>query len=220
MVWADECAAVIPCLNEGAAISALVRAVRPYLPKVIVVDDGSTDKTSARAAEAGAEIIRHARPRGKGAALRSGWKRAAELGFSWALTLDGDGQHAPADIPRLFSAAENGAVLVVGNRMAQPLAMPWTRRAVNRWMSRCLSRRAGRELPDSQCGFRLLRLDLLSGLVLKTNHFEIESEVLLRFLAAGHTVEFVPVQAIYKHEHSKIQPLCDTLRWFRWFWRS
>jgi hypothetical protein len=169
---------------------------------------------------AGAEVIRCGGGQGKGAALRAGWKRAAERGFGWALTMDGDGQHAAEDIPTLLAAATPGdADLVAGNRMARAEKMPWLRRQVNRWMSRKLSRAAGAELPDSQCGFRLIKLDVLSTLTLTTEHFEIESEVLLGFVARGHRVKFAPVQVIYRNERSKIRPLRDVVRWFRW-WRG
>jgi hypothetical protein len=131
--------------------------------------------------------------------------------------MDGDGQHAPADIAAFLACAGQGrAALVVGNRMAAAAAMPWLRRQVNRWMSRRLSRVAGLELPDSQCGFRLMRLDVWRQLELRTNHFEIESELLLAFLAAGQGVEFIPIQVIYKTEQSKISPWRDAWRWFRW----
>jgi glycosyltransferase involved in cell wall biosynthesis len=220
MDWPSECAVVIPCLNEAANIGPLVKAVQRHLPKVIVVDDGSTDMTAACAAEAGADVIRHQRSSGKGAALKSGWQQSRHLGLKWTLTMDGDGQHSAADIPRFLERAEQRAVLVVGDRMHNPGAMPWLRRVVNRWMSRRLSRRAGRPLPDSQCGFRLMRLDVLTGLDLKASHFEIESEVLLAFVAAGHRVEFVPVQVIYRKEQSKIHAWHDTVRWLRWFWST
>lgn len=215
--WPSCCAAVIPCFNEAAAISAVVRAVRNHLPQVIVVDDGSGDGTANEAAAAGAEIIRHAQNRGKGSALRSGFERARAAGFAWGLCLDGDGQHAAEDIPRFFAcAARTDALLVVGNRMDTPQAMPWVRRAVNRWMSRRLSRLAGCTLPDSQCGFRLVNLEAWSLLDLRTERFEVESEWLLASVAAGHRVEFVPAQVIYRKECSKIHPLRDTWRWFRW----
>ena len=94
--------------------------------------------------------------------------------------------------------------------------MPPLRRLVNRWMSRRLSALAGFALPDSQCGFRLVRLAALEKIQLTATQFEIESEQLLAFLAAGERVEFVPVQVIYRAEQSKIHPLRDTLRWFRW----
>jgi glycosyltransferase involved in cell wall biosynthesis len=219
MNWPVECVVIIPCLNEGATISRLVQSVRAQLPHVIVVDDGSTDATATLAKTAGAEVIRHGQTRGKGAALNSGWKRALELGFAWALTLDGDGQHAPEDIPLFLSVAEQSAPdLVVGNRMTDTRCMPWLRLHVNRWMSRRLSQATGRSLPDSQCGFRLMRLEPWSALALETTHFEIESEVLLAFAAAGFAIQFVPVKVIYKNECSKIHPLRDTLRWFHW-WR-
>jgi glycosyltransferase involved in cell wall biosynthesis len=216
--WAEPCAAIIPCYNEATDIGPLVEGVRRFLPRVIVVDDGSPDATAARGREAGADVLRHDRNRGKGAALTTGWRHARELGFAWALALDGDGQHAPADIPAFFRCAEEtGAQLVVGNRLHDAGRMPWVRRQVNRWMSRQISRRAGRPLPDTQSGFRLMNLAAWSALSLETTHFEIESEVLLAFVRAGHKVEFVPIQVLYKGEQSKIHPLADTVRWWRWW---
>ena len=217
MDWPAQCATVVPCLNEAAAIRPLVLDIQKQLPAVIVVDDGSSDATSKLAAAAGADVLRHEQPRGKGAALQAGWQRALERGFSWALTMDGDGQHSPQDIPAFLACAErSGANLVVGNRMAQPLGMPWLRRWTNRFMSWRLSRLAGCPLPDTQCGFRLMDLRAWSKLELQTSHFEIESELLLAFAAAGQRIDFVPVQVIYQDEASKIRPLKDTWRWFRW----
>jgi glycosyltransferase involved in cell wall biosynthesis len=216
--WKHECAAVIPCLNEAEAIGPLVRAVRQHLPTVVVVDDGSTDETRAAAAQGGATVLRHDRPCGKGAALRTGWQHTRTHGFGWALTLDGDGQHAPSDIPAFLSNAEQtSAALVVGNRMSEAARMPWVRRVVNRWMSARLSHLAGLTLPDSQCGFRLHNLKVLARLPITATHFEIESEVLLAFVRANARVDFVPVAVIYKHERSKIHPLRDTVRWLRWW---
>lgn len=217
MDWPAQCAVIIPCLNEVAAIETLVRHVREHLPAVIVVDDGSTDATGERATRAGAEVLCHDQPQGKGAALQTGLKRARERGFAWAMTIDGDGQHSPRDIPAFLDhAGRTDAALVIGNRMTDAGRMPWLRRQVNRWMSRRLSRMAGRALPDTQCGFRLLRLDVWSKLPIATRHFEIESEMLLAFVSASHLVEFVPIQVIYKAEQSKIHPWRDTVRWFRW----
>ena len=217
MEWPRQCAVVIPCLNESVAIESVVRQVREHLPTVFVVDDGSLDMTGAAATRAGAEVLRHEAPRGKGAALRTGLKCARDRGFEWAVTLDGDGQHSPDDISGLLQCAERtNAMLVVGNRMTDPRGMPWLRRKVNRWMSRRLSKLAGRPLPDTQCGFRLMKLEPWSRLPLETTHFEIESEVLLEFIAAGYIVEFALVRVIYKTEQSKIHPVRDTIRWFRW----
>jgi glycosyltransferase involved in cell wall biosynthesis len=221
MDWPSQCAVVIPCLNESATIETLVQNVRAYLPDVIVVDDGSSDQTAELAVRAGAEVIRHERPRGKGAALAAGWSRARARGFSWTLSMDGDGQHAASDIPLFLACARNsGATLIVGNRMDNPAGMPWLRRRVNRWMSRRISRLTGRSLPDTQCGFRLMRLDGWSRVHLRADHFEIESELLCKFIASGQHVEFVPVRVIYGRERSKIQPVHDTRRWFRWWWQA
>jgi glycosyltransferase involved in cell wall biosynthesis len=215
--WPKECAVVIPCRNEARFIAPLVRDVRALLPSVIVVNDASSDATAKLSADAGAEVISHADARGKGAALRTGWSRARERGFPWALCMDGDGQHAAADIPKFLECAERtGAALVVGNRMSEAYKMPFIRRTVNRWMSRELSTLAGQTLPDSQCGFRLARLAVLEKIQLSATQFEIESEQLLAFCAAGERVEFVPIQVIYRTERSKIHPWRDTFRWFRW----
>ena len=219
MNWAEECLAIIPCLNEQATIAGVVSATRRFLPNVLVVDDGSIDATAELARAAGALVIRHERNRGKGAALHAGWRWGLEHGYEWALTTDGDGQHLPEDIPSFFRCAEEkSATLVIGNRMGDAKSMPWLRRLVNRWMSRRLSRFAGRKLPDSQCGFRLMNLQAWATLSIATSRFEIESEVLLAFVMAGYGTEFAPIRVIYKGEHSKIHPVRDTIRWFRW-WR-
>ena len=213
-----DCVAVIPCLNEQQTIRLLVKVVRTVLPKVIVVDDGSTDATATEAASAGAEVLRLPQNRGKGAALRFGLNHAHSRGFTWALTLDGDGQHDPNDIPALLSRAEaSNAALVVGNRMSDAASMPWLRRNVNRWMSRRLSKLAGQPLEDSQCGLRLLNLSAWSGLRLSTEHFEFESEMLIEFAKAGQRIRFVPVRTIYGSTQSRIRPLSDTWRWLRWW---
>jgi len=217
MDWPPHCVAVIPCFNEAERIGAVITGVQSHLPNVIVVDDGSTDATAACARRAGAEVLSQPRNRGKGAALQTGWQRARERGFTWVLMLDGDGQHAPADIPKLFARAESShARLVIGNRMNHADCMPWLRRQVNRSMSRRLSRLTGVPLPDSQCGFRLAHLPTLLALPIRANRFEIESAMLVAFFRAGARVDFVPVQTIYQNEHSNINPLTDTIRWLRW----
>ncbi len=212
---------VIPCLNEGRTVAPLVAAVRQRLPSVIVVDDGSVDETAKLATAAGARVVVHDRNRGKGAALRTGLSAALHRGLEWAITMDGDGQHEAEDIPGFLECAErSGALLVIGNRLHQPQALPWLRRQVNRWMSHRISRRANRVLPDTQCGFRLQNLKAWSALALHTERFEVESETLLAFLAAGHPVEFVPIQVVGRGPRSHIRPVADTWRWLRWWWGS
>jgi glycosyltransferase involved in cell wall biosynthesis len=220
MDWRSVCAAVIPCLNEEATIAQVVSGVIRHVQTAIVIDDGSNDRTASLAKDAGAHLVSHERNFGKGTALRTGWRYAKERGFRWVITLDGDGQHAPVDIPLFFECAQRtSAQLVAGNRMQNQAEMPRLRRVVNRWMSRRLSTAAGQYFPDSQCGFRLIQLDALMALSITTSHFEIESEVLLGFARGGCVIQFVPIRVIYKDEQSKIHPWRDTLRWVRW-WRK
>ena len=218
MDWASQCAAVIPCLDEAPTIGSLVRQVRIYLPTVLVVDDGSRDGTAVAADAAGATVLANACNQGKGAALARAFGRARELGFRWALTLDGDGQHSPGDIPAFLVAARStGARLVVGNRMNAPGGMPWLRRTANRWMSHRLSELAGQTLPDSQCGLRLIDLGAWATLNLTTRHFEVESESLLAFARAGLPIAFVGIAVQPTVRPSRIHPLRDTVRWLRWW---
>jgi glycosyltransferase involved in cell wall biosynthesis len=216
----ENCAGVIPCYNEDETIGPLVFALREHLPFIVVVDDGSTDGTALEAEKAGAFVIRHEHNRGKGAALQSGLSHLHQLSFEWAATLDGDGQHNPADLPALLRCPEKtGASLVIGNRMHDAPAMPWLRRHVNRWMSRKLSQFAGCDLPDTQSGFRLIHLPTWAPLSLVASHFEVESEMLMAFLAAKHPVAFAPVRVIPAARKSRIHPISDTLRWMKW-WRK
>ena len=216
----DQVAVVVPCLNEGVAIGSLVTEIRGFLPHVLVVDDGSADCTAAEAVRAGAEVLTHSSPRGKGAALQSGFAAALDRGFEWVLAMDGDGQHAPSDIPRFVARLEsNPAAMLIGDRMQSAGSMPFVRRVVNRWMSQRLGGFCGRHLPDSQCGFRLIHLGGWKRFRFSAQHFEIESELIVRFLKAGLRIDFVPVQCRYASEQSKIRPLRDTLRWFRW-WKA
>jgi glycosyltransferase involved in cell wall biosynthesis len=221
MDWRIQCAAVVPCLNEAAHIGSVVAGVRRWLDHVLVIDDASMDGTAAAAAAAGAQVLKHTSNHGKGAALLDGWHWAQERNFEWALMLDGDGQHSTEDIPIFFRAAEEtGAVLITGNRMHDLDRMPPVRRFVNRWMSRRLSEAAGRPLPDTQCGFRLMNLRALGSVRIQTARFEIESEVLLAFAAAGLKIVSVPVHVIYHDERSKIRPVQDTVRWFKWWLKA
>jgi glycosyltransferase involved in cell wall biosynthesis len=221
MQWPKACAAIVPCWNESLTIGGLVRELQRALPAVYVVDDGSTDATGRRASEAGARVLVHAVNRGKGAALCTGLREAGRAGYDWAVLLDGDGQHGPADLGAFFTRAEESqADLVVGDRMAGVQGMSRIRRVTNRWMSRQISQLAGVPLADSQCGYRLVRIEAWSRLSLRTSHFEIESEMLLAFVRAGLRVEFVPVAVLDARRPSRIRVLTDAWRWCRWRWTA
>lgn len=221
MNWQSECAAVIPCLDEAATIAKVIQGLLPFLSRVLVIDDGSSDGTMLAAQTAGAQVLRHENNRGKGHALYTGLSQLHSQGLPYALTLDGDGQHSPTHLPSFFACAQTTqADLVIGNRMGQAQAMPWLRRSVNRRMSQILSRRTGRLIPDSQCGFRLFRLEPWASLHLEAGRFEVESAMLVAAADAGWRIEFVPVSVIPATRPSRLHPVADTVRWLRWWWRD
>ncbi len=206
---------IVPAYLEEARIGQVVRQILSVIDPVIVVDDGSADKTAAEAEAAGAIVLRHSRNMGKGVALHSGFAYARAHGYEYLITMDADGQHAPQDIPRFLEAYSRGAAAVlIGNRMDNPAAMPWVRRWTNRWMSWYLSRALRQFVPDTQCGFRLYRCDILPAQQPEFAGYAAESEILLRLAKQGVAIGAVPIRVIYQDEISKIHPCRDTLRFF------
>ncbi|HTL69865.1 MAG TPA: hypothetical protein VL404_01095, partial [Candidatus Eisenbacteria bacterium] len=112
-------------------------------------------------------------------------------------------------------ALSRGGALILGNRMSRPEGMPLVRRLTNRFMSSILSALAGQRVPDSQCGYRALSRELVSRLRLRTDRFEIESEMLLEASRMGFRVSSVPVRCVYADEKSQVNPFRDTLRFLR-----
>jgi glycosyltransferase involved in cell wall biosynthesis len=201
---------------EERFIGDVVRGVLEHVGTVLVIDDGSPDNTAVAAEAAGATVIRHATNRGKGAAIKSGLKHAAAMGFHFFLFLDGDGQHDPADIPAFFDAMnKSNADLVVGNRMTNLAAMPVVRRLTNKFMSWQIGAICKVRLPDSQCGFRLVRRELLPVLNAQSDRFEFETESLILAARHGFRIKGVPIRTIYENQQSKIRPVRDTIRYVR-----
>ncbi len=210
--------AVIPAFNESRSLGQVIREAAQYVEQIIVVDDGSADDTARVAAEAGAQVRRHERNRGKGASLSDGLDWAAEQGFDAAISLDADGQHMPREIPR-FRQAASDADMVIGNRMTERRNMPFVRWNTNRFMSWLVSRLAGVRLYDSQCGFRLIKTSAWQSLEVKSCNFDFESEILVAAGRAGMRIVPVPISTVYAGEKSKIKPVTDTVRFFRMVWR-
>lgn len=184
----------------------VVRAVLAHGLPVIVVDDGSGDETSVRAAEAGAEVVRLQVNRGKGGALKEGFQRALLEGAQAVLTLDADGQHDPADLPR-FLAAWFGRQpdLVVGQRDFR--RMPPFRRLTNRVARAAFSWAVGTEVPDNQSGYRLLSRRLAEAVLASPEQgFAFEVEVLALCIGRGYRVEWMPIRTLYGEEESDIRP--------------
>jgi len=209
-------AALIPAYFEEAQIQAVARRTLAQLDHVLVLDDGSTDQTSEEARKAGAEVIRHEKNQGKGAAIKTGLRELAARNFLYVLVLDGDGQHLPEEIPGFIEEANrSGAPFVVGTRMSDLAKMPWVRQMTNRFMSAQISRLCGQPVPDSQCGFRMMRRDVIPHLYCESNNYDYETEMLLIASREGFRIESVPVSTIYGEEKSKIHPVRDTVRFFQ-----
>lgn len=207
--------AIIPAYYEEQHIGEVVERTLRQLDHVLVVDDGSADATAARAKAAGAQVFVHERNSGKGEAIKTGLRYWLERGLRNVIILDGDGQHLPEEIPRFLAAAASGAQLIVGNRMNDVRAMPLVRRLVNRYMSRRISRVCGQEIPDTQCGFRMLHADSIPVLLEGTERFEYETEMLIKISQRGGRIDSVPVSTVYGDEVSSIHPLRDTVRFLK-----
>jgi glycosyltransferase involved in cell wall biosynthesis len=197
--------ALIPGYQEGPRIAAVVEAARVHLP-VVVVDDGSTDDTAACAEAAGATVLRQIPNAGKGAALRAGFRRALGQGADAVVTLDADGQHDPAEIPRFLAAFEAGRPeLVVGRR--DFAEMPPVRRLSNTLGGWVFSAAVGRRVADNQSGYRLIGRRLMTALLDSVESgFEFEVEMIARCIALGLPMTEVPIRTIYGGEPSHIRP--------------
>jgi glycosyltransferase involved in cell wall biosynthesis len=206
-------AAVIPAFNEARSIAAVVEGIRRFVDRVVVVDDGSSDETAARARAAGAKVIVHAANGGKGTAVRTGLARVFDGDFTHVLLLDGDMQHLPQEAASLIAEAErSGAEVVVGERRFDRERMPAARYYANRIGSRALSWLVGVPIQDTQCGFRVFRVDALRPLTLTARGYEIETEMLIKVRRRGGRVAGVAVTAVYSGQRSKLRPIPDTTR--------
>ena len=211
--------ALIPALNEASYIADVVERARQHVAEVVVIDDGSVDRTGDLARAAGATCLRLSRNCGKATALRTGLAFARKHEFPYVITLDGDGQHSPEDIPNMIRVAqETGADLVIGARRFDRAVMPSSRYFSNTLGSRLASALVGREIRDSQSGFRLFRLDKLEGAKLRSRYYEFEMEVLIKMARSGCTIAHAPIRTVYDegHARSKMKPVRDTVRVCLW----
>ena len=219
---------VIPALNAERSLGDIVRGARAILADVLVIDDGSRDRTAEVAREAGANVISHGVNRGKGAALKSGFGFAMQRGYDAVITLDADGQHLPSEIPKFLAArAETQADLIIGGRAHLFEQMLPRRRRANRFSAWCIARASMTNVTDSQSGFRLYSSKLLLKARLRSDGFDLESEVIVRAGCDGFKVITIPIDLGFVDglSTSHYKPLLDSLRIFwtvtraRLFWR-
>jgi glycosyltransferase involved in cell wall biosynthesis len=210
---------LIPAFNEAPYIANVVKRVREHVEEVVVIDDGSVDGTADIARAAGATCLQLPRNCGKASALRTGIAFACDHGFAQVITLDGDGQHLPEDIPIMLRVAqETGADLVIGERSFDRALMPVSRYFSNVIGSRLASALVGHEIRDSQSGFRLFRLDKLDGAKLRSRYYELEMEMLIKMARSGCTIAHARIRTVYDdgQARSKMKPVRDTVRVCLW----
>ncbi len=223
----NKICAVIPAFNAEETIGILIERVKKFIPKedIVVVDDGSFDQTSKIALGFGVSVIKLQRNYGKGRALKTGFEFAKSKNYDAVLTLDADLQHNPDEIPKFIEKFNEGFDIVIGNRMKNLKPMPIERIFSNKTTSFLISLRTRKKVLDSQCGFRLINIDVIRSINAKSDSFSFESEFLIKALLAGFKVGFVDIETIYNGRTSHIRHFKDTLDFISiylqsFFWES
>jgi glycosyltransferase involved in cell wall biosynthesis len=201
LIGRDQIAVVIPARNEVASIHSLAQACLEHAQTVIIVDDASTDGTADALRSLPVTVLRGHQWLGKGAALAWGFRAALEQGALAIITLDGDGQHDPADIPAFIDAARRfPSHLILGARLKNLECAPRGRLVANRIADFCISWAAGQAIRDSQCGHRLYPRELLATVqpqVTAEDGFVFESEILIESARRGFDIVAVPIESRY-----------------------
>lgn len=189
--------AIIPAYNEEQTIADVLLRTREFVDEIIVIDDGSKDRTGEIARAHGAMVLRHMINRGLGASLGTGFEMSRRLGAEAVVTLDADGQHDPASIPQLVSALANGADAAIGSRMLEHKGMPWFRIVANKLGNLTTFVLFGAWVSDSQSGLRAFSAHALEHMEIRTNRMEVSSELISEVKRLNLTLVEVPVKAIY-----------------------
>ncbi len=212
----SDTAIVVPAYNEAASIGLLSRELRTRCARVIVVDDGSHDRTGDLAEAEGAIVVRHPTRRGKGASLRTGFECTRTLPIDWVAILDADLQHRVSDLDRVVQyAKQHPCDMVIGQRSFSS-DMPLSRRVVNRFMSFVINQLSGAKISDTQCGLRVLSKNVIDRLDLRSSEYEIETEMVLKAARQRFRIGLVEIQTVYTpNGKSSIRPVADAVRWLR-----
>jgi len=218
-ILAPKILGLIPAYNEAQRIAAVVTGTLEHLP-VLVIDDGSKDDTAAQAEHNGATVLRQNPNQGKGAALRAGFRHAIDEGYEAVITLDADGQHDPAEIPKFLEVYHTShSDLIIGARNFDQ--MPFVRRLANTSGQKLFSWALGQPVQDNQSGYRFISRRLLDILLTSNEQgFEFEVEMIVTCIQQGFKLDWVPIQTIYAGESSHIQPLNHTRNFLRVVWQT
>ncbi len=189
--------AVIPAYNEETTIAEVLKGTRDFVDEVVVVDDGSTDRTAQIARVQGAVVVSHVINRGLGAAIGTGFEMAKKRNAEVVVTLDADGQHDPSEINKFVHAIEKGADVVIGTRMKTRVGMPWYRQVAQILGNLTTFVLFGAWVSDSQSGYRAFTEFALSKIELQTNRMEVSSEIIAETKRNKLVLKEVPIKAIY-----------------------
>ncbi|HOK55838.1 MAG TPA: glycosyltransferase family 2 protein [bacterium] len=215
----EDILVIIPAYNEEKAIGKILKELKKYFKNILVIDDGSIDRTKEIVQKEKVLLISHITNKGKGEALKTGFKYAIEKNFPAVITMDGDGQHLPEETLKFVEEYRKKTKIgiLIGKRSIFSQSMPLIRRITNLSMSFLISILSFQWIPDTQCGFRLIKTDTLKKIKLYTSHFETESEILIKAGCKGIRIKSLPIKTIYRKEKSKIRPIRDTVRFFKMF---
>lgn len=205
--------AIIPSYNEEKNIRFVVERVKKYVDKVVVIDDGSRDMTSVEAERGGAIVYKNEENLGKADAMKVGFSYAINFGADAILTIDGDGQHNPDDIPKFIEKLNQGFDLVVGARKFATQKMPAIRIFANSFSSFLSTLACKTKILDSQSGYRIIKKELVEKVKFESKRYEMETEMLIKAARCGFKIGFVEIDTIYRVEaKSKINQILDPLR--------
>jgi len=202
--------ALICAYNEETAIRKVISETKKYVDEIVVVNDGSTDRTGEEALDGGARIMPHAYNKGKGAAMMTGFRYFLGSPYDNIVALDGDGQHLPRDIPLFAEKLDEGYDAAIGHRDFKGDKVPMSRRLGNKLDSKILSYLLKTNLPDPQNGFRMFTKQTIEKFFDDSGKsgFPFEIEMLINMAVEGANIGWVPIATIYDTEiKSHIKPM-------------
>jgi glycosyltransferase involved in cell wall biosynthesis len=220
-----EIGVVIPAYNAEKTIAGVIKELMGHgfeKNHIIVVNDGSKDRTEDVVRSQGVRLLKHEKNMGKGAALRDGFAAAGEMDLKKVFVIDADAQHHVSDVSG-FLKLDSSYDMVIGERINVLSSMPLHRQLSNRTVNLVVSLLSGFRTTDVQCGFRYVDLKMFKQVQLKTHNYQTESEMVIKAARHKYRIGFVPVKTIYGNEKSYINPVIDTMRFInmavRFLWR-